>query len=197
MNVFSASIQGIAPILHHKFSDSTLDALSKRESVRKSGKPDYSAEWMQTMYSHQGYVYQPVSHIEGAMVKAATRFKTGRMTWKDPFRAYVYVMGDQNSPDKIFHYFNGHPIQEPTIELMSEPTEALSVSVMRVVVQRAAVARSRLQIEIGWQLNFTIEVHDDQIPGDLVHKVLVEAGRAVGIGDFRPRFGRFEVISFK
>jgi len=196
MYTIQATIRGTAAILQHKFSDATLLGLQKRESKRKSGKPDYSDEWLGTMYAHNGYVYQPANHIEGALVKAATRFRSGKQTWKDPFRAYVYIVGIDH-PDKIYHYFNGQCIPEPTIELIENPTDVLSVNISRVTVQRAAVARSRLQIEPGWELTFRIEVHDEQVPFELVRDVLEEAGRAVGIGDYRPRYGRFEIIDFQ
>ena len=81
----------------------------------------------------------------------------------------------------------------PKADLLLQPTEHLSVSVMRVIVQRAAVARARLQIAPGWELKFNLEVHDDQVRPDVIPEIMVEARRAVGIGDFRPRYGRFEV----
>src|SRR5574342_770492 len=98
----SCSIRGIAPLLQHKFGTATLASL-QTASKKKSGSPDYSLEWLDTCYiSEDGYVYQPAMHIEGALVRAASRYKikgSGTKTWKDPFRAYVYV-----SPDEIIHH---------------------------------------------------------------------------------------------
>jgi hypothetical protein len=141
-----------------------------------------------------GYLCQPAAHIEGAMVKAAASFKIkGRAgkTWKDAIRAYCYV-----SPDDVPHMRNYEYVPTPSLDLTDAPTETLSVSVMRVVVQRSAVARSRLLIAPGWQLGFNIEVQDEQVAPNVVQEILTEAGRAVGIGDFRPRYGRFKVVEF-
>jgi hypothetical protein len=143
----------------------------------------------------EGYLYQPATHLEGALVKAAATFKIkgGRgKTWKDPMRAYCYAF-----PEQILHLRDGQPVPVPPEDLLTHPTEYLSVSVMRVMVQRAAVARARLQIAAGWELAFRLEVHDPQVRAEVVEQILREAGRAVGIGDFRPRYGRFEVTQFE
>lgn len=192
MYKINAAVRGVAPILQHRFADATLDGLMKN-AQRRTAKQDYSLEWMQTMYvTTDGYLYQPANHFESAMIKASANFKmSGRKTFKDAFKGYVYVM-----PDQIIHLWNGQPVLAPDENLLLESTEHLSINVMRVVVQRAAVARSRLQIEAGWELQFTIEVHDENIVPETVQTVLEEAGHAFGIGDYRPRFGRFDVIGF-
>jgi hypothetical protein len=46
-------------------------------------------------------------------------------------------------------------------------------------------------------LNFIINVIDDELPSGILQDVLVLAGKAVGIGDFRPKFGRFAVSQFE
>jgi hypothetical protein len=180
------------PLLQHRFAPPELDRLMQG-ATRKSGAPDHSLEWLETMYvTDGGFLYQPASHIESAMVKAAGTFKikgARGKTWKDPVRAYCYV-----KPERVLHLYQGQPVQAPGAELLHTPTEHLSVSVMRVVVQRAAVARLRLMIAKGWELAFQLEVHDEQMRPDIVRDILSEAGRAVGIGDNRPRNGRFEVI---
>ncbi len=188
-------IQGTAPLLQHKFGADIMEAMMQG-SRKNTGSPDWSAEWMGTMYADKaGYLYQPATHIEGALVKAATSFKIKGQkskTWKDPIKAYVYV-----SPDNIPHLFNGEPVKAPNADLVLNPTENLSVSIMRAVVQRAAIARSRLMIAIGWELAFTIQVVDDQVRAEVLREILEEAGRAVGIGDYRPRYGRFQVVTFE
>ena len=195
MYTVDVGIRGIAPILQHRFAPAQLDTLMQG-AARRTGATDYSLEWMQSMYvTADGYLYQSASHIEGALVKAASLFqikgKRGK-TWKDPVRAYCYVV-----PEQIIHFRDNQPVTAPNADLLSHPTEYLSVAVMRVIVQRSAVARSRLLIAPGWELNFKLEVHDDQNRPEVMREIMAEAGRAVGIGDFRPRYGRFEVTRFE
>lgn len=195
MYQINARIRGVAPLLQHKFGAATLETLMQG-SNKKTASQDYSLEWMTTMYaSPQGYIYQPAAHIEGMLVKAGALFQIkGRKgkTYKDSMRAYVYVQ-----PDEVPHLWNGECIPVPDASLITDPTDALQVSVMRVVVQRSAVARARLMVSTGWELAFTMEVHDEQLRHDVVQEILREGGRAIGIGDFRPRYGRFEVVDFQ
>lgn len=194
MYLVNSQIKGIVPILQHKFSLAVLDELGKG-STRNTGSKDYSLEWLETMYENQGYLYQPATHIEGALVRAATSFrikgKAGK-TWKDPIKAYCYVL-----PNEIPLSFNGVVLKAPDKSLLYNPTEALSVSVMRAKVNGSAVPRMRLMICTGWVLDFQIEVHDEQVRPEVLEEILKEAGRAVGVGDYRPRYGRFEIIKFE
>lgn len=194
MYQINARIRGTAGLLQHAFGQASLETLQEN-AKKQTGTPDYSLEWMQTMYvTRSGLLYQPASHIEGALQKAAAGFKQkgkGGKTWKDAVKAYLYA-----DPSEILHLWNGQYVPAPSAELMQNPTENLSVNVARVKVQRAAVARSRLLIAPGWELAFVLQIVDDQLRPDVVQTILDEAGRAVGIGDYRPRFGRFETVSF-
>lgn len=142
----------------------------------------------------EGYLYQPATHVEGALQRAATTFKMkgkGGKTWKETVKAYAYVQ-----PEMIVHRRNQEAVRAPGAELLEQPTESLVVTIMRVKVKQAAVARSRLQIAAGWELAFRLEVIDDQLAPETLKVILEEAGRAVGIGDFRPRYGRVVVEAF-
>lgn len=189
-----SAIRGTSPLLQHAFTKVAVASLMEG-SKKQTGSPDYSLEWMETMYANaDGLLCQPANHIEGALVKAAASFKVkgkGGKSWKDAIRAYCYVM-----PDEIPHIWNGAYVTAPTADLLIHPTDNLCVNIMRVVVQRSAVARSRLMLATGWELAFTMEIIEDQLRPDVLQAVLNEAGRAVGIGDFRPRYGRFETIRF-
>lgn len=194
MYKINASIVGSASLLQHAFGAQGMEDL-QQAAKRQSGTPDYSLEWLGTMYTQDGYLVQPAVHIEGALLRASTNFKVkGRAgkSWRDAFQAYCYV-----SPDMLIHLRDGQPVPAPGPELSLNGNPYLSVSIMRVKVQRAAVARSRLLIAAGWQLDFTIEVIDDQLRPNVVETVLKEAGRAYGIGDYRPRYGRFNVTHFE
>ncbi|MBI5670654.1 MAG: hypothetical protein HZC41_21895 [Chloroflexi bacterium] len=195
MYTAAVHIRGTTDLLQHAFGRTQLDTL--QEATRKqTGTPDYSQEWLQTMYvTPDGYLYQPATHIEGALQKAASLFTVkgkGSKTWKDAVKAYVYVR-----PDQVLHLWHGEPVRAPGTDLLQQPTEHLSVNIMRVKVQRAAVARSRLQIGEGWELQFRLEVIDEQLPAPTLKAILEEAGRAIGIGDYRPRYGRFGVQQFE
>ncbi len=187
-------IRGTAPMLQHKFGLPELENIQKA-SKKQTGSVDYSLEWMETMYvTSTGLLYQPANHIEGALKKAGARFKIkggAGKTYKDAFSGYCYV-----TPDEIPHIWNNQYVLAPTKDLLTTPQENMLVNVQRVVIQRSAVARARLMLCPGWELAFGIQIHDDQLRIEVVKEALIEAGRAIGIGDYRPRYGRFEVVQF-
>lgn len=65
-----------------------------------------------------------------------------------------------------------------------------------VVVQKARVMRSRPQID-GWAATFTVIFDPVLVEQPLIIlEILADAGSRIGVGDYRPRFGRFRVDSY-
>lgn len=189
MYTISVEVEGTAPLLQHKFGVKAEADLQK-SSKKVTGKIDYSAEWMDTCYQQNGMLVQPGNHFEAAMIKAAVGYKiTGKRgkTYRDLFSAALFV-----NPAMI--PFGYRVPENPPVNMFDA---LIYIDQRSVVVQRARVVRSRLAFAPGWKLGFEIEVHDDQLPRDVVNEVLVEAGSRIGIGDYRPRFGRFIVTKFE
>lgn len=68
----------------------------------------------------------------------------------------------------------------------------------RVVIQRNAVTRIRPAMRAGWRAEFVFMCNMPQyITPPILHRLAVSAGMVVGIGDFRPTFGRFRVTGFE
>jgi len=68
----------------------------------------------------------------------------------------------------------------------------------RVQVQRSGVTRVRPAISAGWEASFVFLVNlPEYVPPSMVHELLTSAGRLVGIADFRPTYGRFQVTHFE
>ena len=68
----------------------------------------------------------------------------------------------------------------------------------RVQVQRNGITRVRPAMRKGWKVNFLLQIlTPEYIDQTFLNEVLSSAGRLIGVGDFRPTFGRFQVTSFK
>lgn len=68
----------------------------------------------------------------------------------------------------------------------------------RVQVQRNGVTRIRPAIKDGWKAEFHLLVNlPEYIAQDTLQEVITNAGRLIGIGDFRPTYGRFVIESFE
>ena len=190
MYTASVRIKGIAPQIQHRFPMPDLSTLSKG-GQKSTGAKDYTQEWREYFYADgDGQIYQPSSHIEGALVKAAVNFKvTGKRgkSYKDLFSANIVV-----DPERIPHA--GFTVPE---ELGTDGDQPLYLDVRPVLVQRARVVRIRPAFKAGWELAFDIQCLDDEVQPDLLQDVLALAGKTVGIGDYRPKFGRFSVTHFE
>lgn len=68
----------------------------------------------------------------------------------------------------------------------------------RVTVQRAGVNRTRPALRTGWRASVQFQIlTPEYIDPTLFQDVLSTAGRLVGVGDFRPTYGRFFTSKFE
>ena len=67
-----------------------------------------------------------------------------------------------------------------------------TVDIRAVRVQKARIVRQRPMFS-RWALSFTLTITEPQLPGNVVKEIMDYAGRFVGIGDYRPKFGRFQI----
>ena len=64
----------------------------------------------------------------------------------------------------------------------------------RVMVQRQGVTRHRPALKEGWQVRFRLLVLlPEYIPLAMLAKLANNAGRMIGLCDYRPTYGRFAV----
>ena len=179
MRTFSVTIKGVEPgLLMHKFADQTGTDIQNPVKARTKERPTAEEDARMSAYLlSTGELYQPAEHIYQCMVKAASEFQIqgrGKKTYKDLVKGGVIV-----TPECIPHLDGDY-------EIDSRP----------VVIQRARVMRHRPLLK-DWELTFDIAVIDDGIPMEVLNKILQRAGEQIGIGDYRPRFGRFIVTKFE
>jgi hypothetical protein len=68
----------------------------------------------------------------------------------------------------------------------------------RVVIQRNAITRTRPALKAGWRVTIQLMVNlPEYISPSFLNEVIANAGRLIGVGDFRPTYGRFQVVGFK
>lgn len=166
------SVKGTAPLLMNRFDE---DSHPENESRKKKKVYKDEEEAQAKLYTDkEGHVVQPAIHFESAMIRSAAAFKfEGKKTYKDAFKGGIFVR-----PDLIIH-------KNQKWEIDRKP----------VIVQRARIMRARPRFD-DWELDFSIDVIDDRIADHVVKEVLEYAGLYVGVGDMRPRFGRFEITKF-
>ena len=174
MNKIKVSIKGISPLLQHRFTTPEEDP----KWTEQVGLRDFSKDVLLALYANEkGEPYKPADHVWRSMVKASVNFKIpgkGKKTYKDLIQSALFI-----HPDAIPHKIKNWEVDRRP-----------------VVIQRSRIIRERPRFD-KWELDFDIEVADSQLPVDAVRRILEHAGNYVGLGDFRPRFGRFMVTEFK
>lgn len=178
MKTFNAQIHGLSPLLQHKFADG--EEVSKKGSGKKVAAADYSKEELEYLYLMPDgkTIYQPASHLEGSMIKAANSFQIKGHKGKrytERVKAFIRV-----EPDQVPH-----------------KNQTWHVDTRSVIIQRSRVLRRRPCFP-DWSLEFQVRILDEEaIAPEMAHEILEYAGRYIGIGDYRPRYGLFEVTEWK
>lgn len=68
----------------------------------------------------------------------------------------------------------------------------------RVCIQRSSITRTRPALKAGWQATVQLQCNlPEYISPSLLNEVIAQAGKLIGIGDFRPTYGRFQVVGFR
>ena len=194
MKEFAVTIQGTADLLFNAFEQVGDPPANVKTTVAK----DYSDEWLGKMYLlDDGTLYQPETHLIGCLVRAAVTEKIpGRhgKTYKDAVKGGVFIEPACIPHKSTIKDFENAPVITGP---MSDSRSTVYVDRRPVRVQRAMVIRYRPALCKGWELSFTVQCLDDDFQPAALKAIIDRAGREVGIGDFRPRFGRFMVTEFK
>ena len=169
--VVDASIMGVRPLLQNAMTDGDSNQAAKRGQVYD----DKEEAEKRLITNGKGELCQPAIHLESSMIRAAVEFKfKGQKTYKDLFKAAVFV----------------EPLMVP------HKDEGWVIDKQYVVIGKARILRCRPRFD-SWALDFTVRILDDRVQPLIVQQVLETAGKYYGIGDYRPRFGLFEVTEFE
>ncbi len=172
MKTINVEITGIAPLLQNRFPVEE-HGQNQTKAKKKVYIPEDEAK--KCLYIRDGQIFQPAEHIYQSMVRAAVDFKyEGKKTYKDVITSGILV-----EPEEI------PLISEKPYEIDTRP----------VMIQRSRVLRWRPKFN-QWKLGFKITILDEKNINQITLKeILDRAGSTKGIGDYRPRFGRF-IVSF-
>lgn len=174
----NVSIQGASDLLFHRWNCESVDAKAKAAKNSKAKKEDdvESYVWRNT----DGELCIPGEYFRQSIIHAA-KFKqdprSPRKSAMDLFKAGV-------------------------VSLTALAPLGVSgwdyLDTRRVTVQRAGINRTRPAMRTGWSTELQFQIlTPEYIDTNLFQDVLNTAGRLVGVGDFRPTYGRFFIKSFE
>lgn len=172
------TIQGSADLLFHRWNAESIDEKSKAAKNSKAKKSDDVETYVYR--NDKGFLAIPGEYLRGSIINAA-KFRqdprSPRKSAMDLFKAGIVVTS-------------------PLASLGVKDWDYLDKR--RVTIQRAGINRTRPAMRIGWEATFDLMVVlPEYIDRQLLRETIESAGRLIGLGDFRPTFGRFGIIKFK
>lgn len=163
-------------------------------------------------------------NVESVAAKAGAA-KNSKAKKEDDVQSYVYRMDDANPESNLAipgEYFRralceaGRFRQDPRSPRKSM-LDLLKASIVmetmladlgspqwdylhrgRVVIQRNAITRSRPAMHKGWKVTFIVTILcPEYVDLDVLHALASDAGKLIGLADFRPSFGRFKITKWE
>lgn len=175
-------IQGTADLLWHRWNCESIEEKSKAAKGSKAKKSDDIETYVYR--DDDGHLCLPGEYLRQAVIHAA-KFRqdprSPRKSAMDLFKASVVSLTPL-APILI----KGKPTKQWCAEHKC-----------RVTIQRAGVTRTRPMTKTGWEAVVTLQVLcPEYVSPQILNEVVSQAGRLVGLADFRPTYGRFQIISF-
>lgn len=172
MKSIEVTIESQAPFLmNHRPMDESDEAKKKTDVY----DPKIDAERKSHFDPKAGY-YVPSDMLEACWREAGKNIKNGRASSKKLVMASMFVDQEKVSLgrkdyDAIDKRWGTHP------------STGNSVLVSRLRFDR-------------WKVSFTINYDESRITPKRVKEIIQEGGSVIGIGSYRPKFGRYKVTSF-
>ena len=176
--IVRVKIQGVSDMLFHAWNCESIEEKSVAAKGSKSKKTDDMESYVYR--NEDGEICIPGEYLRGSILGAA-KFRqdprSPRKSAMDLFKAGVISVT---------------PLASLGIKNWDYEHKA------RVTIQRAGITRTRPAIKAGWSATFDFQINlPEYISPEMLNEVIANAGRLIGIADFRPTYGRFQVVEFK
>lgn len=175
------SLKGTTPFLFHRWSNEAVAAqqAAKKNSIVK--KSDNVESYV--FRNEKKELCIPAEYVRMSIINSGK-----------------YDQHPQKPRASAFDLFKAGIVCSPDLCPLNggEAYEWDALDQRRVVIQRSSITRSRPMMKTGWEIDLEItSLLPDLIDFNFLNKTLIRAGQLIGIGDFRPSFGRFTVVRFK
>lgn len=176
--VARVAIEGVADILFHRWN---VEGIAEKAAAAKGSKAKKTDDIESYVYRDDaGLLCIPGEYLRGSIINAA-KFRqdprSPRKSAMDLFKAAIVSLTPL-APLGVKEWDYEHRC--------------------RVMVQRNGVTRTRPAMKAGWRASFDFQVNlPEYVPKDVLHEVVANAGRLIGLADFRPTYGRFMVTEFE
>ncbi len=182
--VIHVKIVGSADLLFHAWNCESIEAKGKAKKGSETKKTDDIESYVRR--NTDGLICLPAEYLRMSIIGAA-KFKqdprSPRKSAMDLYKAGIVSL----SPLSPIINSDGRTTNEWDF-----------LHRCRVQIQRSGITRTRPAFHEGWSAELSLMVN---LPGYISPSELLEtitmAGKVIGLGDFRPSYGRFQVTSFE
>lgn len=175
--VAEVRVKGAASLLFHRWSCEDVKAKADAKKGSKTKKEDNVESYVWRNLRNE--ICLPGEYFRMSIINAAKFLQDPRSPRKsamDLFKAGIATLDELCSlGTKEWDYLDQR----------------------RVTIQRNGITRIRPAFNVGWETEFRIQVLlPEYISPELLNETVQKAGRLIGVGDFRPTFGRFQIVKF-
>lgn len=176
--IAEVTIQGTADLLFHRWN---CESVAEKSAAKKGSKAKKEDDVESYVYrDEKNFLCLPGEYLRMSLI-GASKFRqdprSPRKSAMDLFKAAIIAM-------------------TPLASLGIKDWSYLDKR--RVQIQRNAITRSRPAVKAGWTAKIQLQCNlPEYISPSFLNEVIQQAGKLIGVGDFRPTFGRFQVIQFE
>lgn len=172
------TLEGSSDLLFHRWNCEAVDTKARAAKNSKAKKTDDIESYI--WRNEAGEVCIPGEYLRQSIIHAA-KFRqdprSPRKSAMDLFKAGVVAITQLASLGKTTWDY---------------------LDTRRVMIQRNGINRTRPAMKTGWQGDFVLQIlTPEYIDQSFLNDVVSMAGRLVGVGDFRPTYGRFNIIKYE
>ncbi len=196
-----ARIIGSRPLFWHKFGRDALP-LEKREKTGVAGHDP--EEWRRTTLTDKsGQMYLDPSYIFATMREGARMggHKVGKSGAIYAVQATLQITENRVMIDRFWPgYPNGQTFEAASVEPPPEDDDQplyIDIRGVKNPNSKGRNIRYRVAASPGWSADFGLLFDKTVVATEMMHSILIDAGRLVGVGNGRTiGMGRFEVDRF-
>lgn len=167
----------------HPFTKELKSLTSKRKKTDEDYEKIARTEFRASLYYKQdkGF-YMPAKNIDATLLASAKMFKLG-VLWKQG--AFVDTDADFIFPDSKL-----------LPDALYDAKEGAYRDMQTVKIGTAKNIRCRPAFN-QWSFDFTIIIDEAKFNERQIDDIVINAGKYVGICDYRPRYGKFDIKKVK
>lgn len=171
-------LEGVCPILFHRWNNESVAAKARAKKGSQEKKTDDIESFI--WRDEKGFVCIPGEYVRQSIIHASKYEQDPRSPRKslmDLMKAALVSLTELASLG----------VKDPDF-----------LDKRRVVIRHDGITRTRPAMKAGWKAKFVLMINlPEYIQHQRLNHILQQAGRIVGLADFRPSFGRFQVIKFE